>query len=278
MLVTSYDPLMIYLYDDGLVRFATEKYTLDEDQFENRLVHLTNYSIQKKAENFVQNKTKNSNNLRASKWSLKTLQKVFEDHNKDFKTVKKRMKDIIIKTIISVEEPILDSYYSQTNFPKICYELYGFDIMIDSNLKPWILEVNISPSFSSSSPFDKTIKTKLICDVLTIVGVRPTNHEKYVMEHKHDEVKLDKEEKSISDIDPKNLDDEDMEVLFEYEEQIRRTENFELIFPIKKTLKKYIKCFSKNRYKNFLLWNHLKDPLFDAESMLVETNYGSQEK
>ena len=39
-------------------------------------------------------------------------------------------------------------------------------------MKPWLLEVNVLPSLSSSSPFDKIVKTLLICDVLTIVGIR----------------------------------------------------------------------------------------------------------
>merc|ERR1712187_325347 len=43
--------------------------------------------------------------------------------------------------------------------------------------KPSLLEVNIFPSLSSSSPFDKRIKTKLIADMLTLVGLMPFDHE-----------------------------------------------------------------------------------------------------
>jgi len=274
VLVTSYNPLIIYIYNDGLARFATEKYTLDEEQFENRFVHLTNYSINKKNEVFIQNKTKTSTNLRASKWSLKTLEKVFEDHNKDFQTIKKRMRDLIIKTIISVEGPIMESYESSTNHANVCFELYGFDILIDSNLKPWILEVNISPSLSSSSPFDKTLKTMLVCDALTIVGIKPTNHEKYVKDEfksqaKGEDAKIDKsKQKNINNIDSEKLDNSDIDLILSFEEQVRRSQNFELIFPIKQTFKKYIKFFSEKRYNNYFAWNHIKEPLIDVETLL----------
>lgn len=42
--------------------------------------------------------------------------------------------------------------------PKLCYELFGFDVMMDKALKPWLLEVNISPSLMGSSPLDRKIK------------------------------------------------------------------------------------------------------------------------
>jgi hypothetical protein len=38
-------------------------------------------------------------------------------------------------------------------------------------MKPWVLEVNVLPSLSSSSLFDKRIKTMVVCDALTIVGI-----------------------------------------------------------------------------------------------------------
>lgn len=65
-----------------------------------------------------------------------------------------------------------------TRSKHVCFELYGFDVILDKNLKPWVLEVNVSPSLSSSSPFDKKIKTMLICDTLTLVGVKPYDKRK----------------------------------------------------------------------------------------------------
>ena len=48
------------------------------------------------------------------------------------------------------------------------FELYGFDILIDENLKPWVLEVNVCPSLNSSAPIDRKIKTSLIVDILNV--------------------------------------------------------------------------------------------------------------
>jgi len=47
VLLTSLNPLRIYLYDDGLVRFASNKYTNDSSSVSDVFMHLTNYSINK---------------------------------------------------------------------------------------------------------------------------------------------------------------------------------------------------------------------------------------
>ena len=52
------------------------------------------------------------------------------------------------------------------------FEVYGFDVLVDANLRPWLLEVNVSPSLSSSSPLDKQIKTTLLSDTLYLIGFR----------------------------------------------------------------------------------------------------------
>jgi len=50
--VTSFDPLRIYVYKEGLARFASEQYS-NKVSKDNKFMHLTNYSVNKKNENFI---------------------------------------------------------------------------------------------------------------------------------------------------------------------------------------------------------------------------------
>ncbi len=172
VLVTSFDPLRIYVYNDGLVRFATEQYSTDQNDLKKRFIHLTNFSVNKKSENFKDNKGNGEAEETSSKWSFKALRKAYEENGISFEFVFSQLKDVIVKTLLSVEPHIVSNLNKAPANKKACFELYGFDILIDQNLKPWLLEVNVLPSLSSSSPFDKVVKTLLICDVLTLVGVR----------------------------------------------------------------------------------------------------------
>jgi tubulin polyglutamylase TTLL1 len=52
---------------------------------------------------------------------------------------------------------------------KHCFEVYGYDIIIDSKLKPWLLEVNASPSLTTTSERDRILKSQLISDTFRIV-------------------------------------------------------------------------------------------------------------
>jgi len=53
----------------------------------------------------------------------------------------------------------------------MCFELLGFDIILDSNLKPILLEVNHAPSFATDSPLDYQIKKDLFVDMFGMLGL-----------------------------------------------------------------------------------------------------------
>ena len=60
-----------------------------------------------------------------------------------------------------------------------CFEILGFDILIDHKLKPWLLEVNHSPSFTIDTPFDAKVKTDLIIDTINILHMHPMKRIKF---------------------------------------------------------------------------------------------------
>lgn len=76
-LVTSLEPLRIYMYKEGLARFATEKYDLSNPFPCSKFMHLTNYAINKENENFIQNDGIHTDG-EGSKWSYTALKEQLE--------------------------------------------------------------------------------------------------------------------------------------------------------------------------------------------------------
>ena len=82
-----------------------------------------------------------------------------------------KIKDIIVKTIISSEPVLNNAFDMHVPFRSNCFQLFGFDVMIDDELNPWLLEVNLSPSLSCDSPLDHRIKANLVADLLNLAGL-----------------------------------------------------------------------------------------------------------
>jgi tubulin polyglutamylase TTLL9 len=52
-----------------------------------------------------------------------------------------------------------------------CFELYGYDVMLDDTLKPWLIECNASPSLTAETPADYHLKFNLLEDMLTVLDL-----------------------------------------------------------------------------------------------------------
>jgi tubulin polyglutamylase TTLL4 len=180
VLITSIIPLRVYVYDDGLVRFASHKYSCDLQNINNQFIHLTNYSVNKNNLNYVSNN--DINGQTGNKWTLKTLWRYLNHSCKEVnvENLWNQIIDMIIKTVISCESYILKLVQQNLKSRYSSFELLGFDIMLDNNFKPWLLEVNISPSLRSDSSLDSAVKSQLIKDMFNINGYRiPPNSKKF---------------------------------------------------------------------------------------------------
>lgn len=81
---------------------------------------------------------------------LSTLNTWLREHNYNLRELWGSIEDIIVKTIISAHSVLRHNY--RTCFPQYlcgavcaCFELLGFDILLDHKLKPWLLEVHLGP-------------------------------------------------------------------------------------------------------------------------------------
>ncbi|TRY55158.1 hypothetical protein DNTS_032648 [Danionella cerebrum] len=182
VLVTSCEPFRVFMYNEGLVRFCTSQYT--EPTVSNLgdvCMHLTNYAINKHSENFVRDEDT------GSKRKLSSFKNQMEDLSYDTEKLWTDIEDVIIKTLISAH-PILKHNY-QTCFPNhacgsACFEILGFDVLLDRRLKPWLLEVNHSPSFTTDSQLDREVKDRLLYDTLVLINLGACDRRKIIEEEK----------------------------------------------------------------------------------------------
>ncbi|NWX12564.1 TTLL4 polyglutamylase, partial [Aegotheles bennettii] len=279
--VTCYDPLRVYLFKDGLVRFASCKYSSSMKSLSNKFVHLTNYSVNKKNTEYQSNSDETA--CQGHKWSLKALWSYLTQKGVNSKAIWEKIKDIVIKTIIASEPYVNSLVKMYVRQPYCCHELFGFDIMLDENLKPWILEVNISPSLHSSSPLDVSIKGQMIRDLLNLAGFilpntdsvasRPQTRssstcslgsalkekpkpasEHFIAEKMKKAYYLTQKVpdqdfySSVLDI----LTSDDVRILVETEDEYSRRGQFERVFPTHISMR-YLHFFEQPRYFNILL-------------------------
>lgn len=95
--------------------------------------------------------------------------------------MQEKIEDLIIKTILSIEPALYSSHTNNIPYRGNVFELLGFDILLDETLKPWLLEVNMSPSLGCDSPLDLKIKSQLLADIFSLIGIVP-NSAKHLVE------------------------------------------------------------------------------------------------
>ncbi|XP_070567896.1 tubulin polyglutamylase TTLL5-like [Ptychodera flava] len=165
VLVTCFHPLTIYIYKEGLVRFGTEKFDLNT--LDNRFSHLTNTSINKLSPSYTTDKERVGPGC---KWTLNTLRNYFHQQNIDDSLLWQRISNMVTLTTLAQAQAV----------PKVpnCFELFGFDILVDENMKPWLLEVNFSPALGLDTQIDIQVKKPMLNDLIDMLGYQPHDAER----------------------------------------------------------------------------------------------------
>ena len=93
----------------------------------------------------------------------------------DVDKIDAEINDIVIKTLFSCDQSVRHSYraaYPNHVGGSACVEILGFDIMLDDKLRPWLLEVNRSPSFSCDSQLDAEIKHGVLRQSMRMLNLK----------------------------------------------------------------------------------------------------------
>eukprot|EP00906_Rhabdomonas_costata_P006437 RCo009415 len=155
VLVTCFRPLRAYLHSEGFARFCSVNYNTDAGDLDNLFVHLTNVAVQKRGEDY--------NDKHGGKWHWNNL-RLYVESTAGFDVAQRLfglIKFVVVQSLRAVV-PVI------SNVPH-CFELYGYDMLVDSSFRPWLLEVNASPSLSDSTVADRLMKTEVLSDALDIV-------------------------------------------------------------------------------------------------------------
>lgn len=139
-LVTSINGVVqAYFYREGYLRTSSKEFSLRDG---NKFVHLTNDAVQKHAEDYGKFETGN-------KLSYADFQRYLDANTPGVNVYQDIVRPIraLVQATISASFLKLDSAFHQYSF-----ELLGYDFMLDSALKPWLIEVNTNPCLETSSP------------------------------------------------------------------------------------------------------------------------------
>jgi tubulin polyglutamylase TTLL9 len=155
--VTSYNPLTVYLYRDGFARFSSTRFTMLRGDLANSYVHLTNVAIQKKGDDYDAES--------GGKWDVRSL-KLYLMHKygvSRVNTLFHHIQLLCIRSLLAVQKVIISDRHS--------FEMYGYDVLVDADLKPWLIEVNASPSLTANTPADYAMKLALLHDTMAVVDM-----------------------------------------------------------------------------------------------------------
>lgn len=276
--VTSVDPLRIYVYQESYVSFAAEEFSLDKSLYKNKTVHLTQFSIGKSSSKF---------DISMSKITLSQLKSILAEQGVDFDKVWDKLKDAVVKVIMTNIDQAMAEVPKINKNKNTFYELYAFDTTFDANLNPWIFEMNIVPDLNPFLEADKLVKNMMLSDMLTLIGHvpyshSPSKHEEPELIHdiihgrNSDNIDCSKNTESETCFVSDSLSDERREQLMYCIDEFSRQGGFQRVFPVKETLDYYSKFIKNPGPDNELLWKWISNPDIIENELNIKRIHGPE--
>ena len=166
-LVTSLDPLVVYLHRNGVATFSSREYTTDPEARADPIVHITSAPIQRMNSDV-------DDPIRSI--DLVEYRRLLEQIGADFDAIWADIRRLALQTVLAHRGPVLRLSRELTPRLDCCFELLGFDLVIDDELAVWLLEVNqgpgIGPTAAAGPSQDAQRRTKsaVVRDLLDVIG------------------------------------------------------------------------------------------------------------
>lgn len=110
-LLLGVEPMRVFVFQEGIARFATEEYVgPTKGNINNLFMHLTNYAINKKSDAFVQNEDEDDDS--GTKRTLTSIFEYLTEHEPGFKSeqMMQQIEDIAVKACLSVQPALAHAY------------------------------------------------------------------------------------------------------------------------------------------------------------------------
>ena len=211
ILITSVEPLRFYWYHEGSAKLTSAKFNLDD--LDNPYRHLTNPDI---------NEHNDDVEIPVTFHSFEVYRQWLRDQGIDDNKLFDDLRDMLALTVLAAREKMRSQAQEYDTDLQGTYELIGVDCMIDSDIKPWIVECNLSPSLevcaTNPEQAEKEIKTKkgMVFEIVSMLGLNDRDQESLSAQERADR-------------------------------EMQRAKGFDCVFPSKEA-NRYLNCFPIPRF------------------------------
>ena len=131
-------------------------------------MHLTNSSVQdlsKTTQSVAPLRDAPREHVGGTKMTLEHLWTCLAKKGIDTDQLWAGVQNVVVRSLVAAQADVVAHPSS--------FELFGYDVMFDDALRPWLIEVNASPSLARHTDLDMRVKTQLVVDIVDIVDPTP---------------------------------------------------------------------------------------------------------